>query len=113
MHGVERHREVLKPSQLRQAPTKRNYIPTDQGREMKPLSSKPLQGLGSTARLHNTTYEARASTTCDIRPWPVTKLEQEFQRLRKLESAKLSKAQRADLPDDRDMSPLAEKKPGQ
>src|SRR5437879_191212 len=72
MHGVERHREVLKPSQLRQAPTKRNYIPTDQGREMKPLSSKPLQGLGSTARLHNTTYEARASTTCDIRPWPVT-----------------------------------------
>ena len=45
----------------------------------------------------------------------LNKLEQEFQRLRNLESAKLSKAQRTDLPNDRDKnsSRLAEKKPGQ
>jgi hypothetical protein len=67
MYGVERHREVLKPSQLRQATTKRNYVPTDHGREMKRLSSKPMQGLGSIARLHNTTCEALASTTSYIR----------------------------------------------
>src|SRR5579885_409833 len=72
MYGVARHREVLKPSLLRQATTKRNYVPSVLGRETKRLSSRPTQRLGGTARRHNTTCASLASTTAYICPWPAT-----------------------------------------